>query len=320
PQALSTRLRIPPYSPRVPSARQLVWRWATPGPFDQAPDHPRTFCPRHRTAPVPFRSGAHPPPDLLPQAPDRPRAFSVRRPPTPGPFAPGTGPPPCLLPRAPHPRTVLPRDLGRSHHVITPTRPPKAPSRANWSASGPLSRTSPLPARHHPPPCILPKPPPRQLVWRWATPGPFDQAPDHPRTAPCLFGPAPTRPRTFCPRPLARQEGHPPARRRPPRGHMRVRGQGRGPAEKIPVAVSRGAIHKSLPAGQLAQHPAKPRNRPSGRANGSPCGQLAPASARGEGPPRPLGGDLGSQKKEQWSPVGGWPTRYPFPPSKHPAL
>ncbi|PLB42970.1 hypothetical protein P170DRAFT_431396 [Aspergillus steynii IBT 23096] len=159
--------------PQVHSTRHQT----TPGPFapgtgpppclfGPAPTHPRTFCPRHRTAPVPFRSGAHPPPDLLPQAPDRPRAF---------------------CPGHHTPRTVLPRDLGRSHHVITPTRPPKAPSRANWSASGPLSRTSPLPARHHPPPCILPKPPPRQLVWRWATPGPFDQAPDHPRTAPVPF-------------------------------------------------------------------------------------------------------------------------------------
>ncbi|KAE8357069.1 hypothetical protein BDV27DRAFT_164927 [Aspergillus caelatus] len=255
-------------------------------------------------------------------------------PPTPVPSLPGT-----LHPQpagATRPRSFLPGGLaprnGRCHPPpYLPSRGPSIPNRQALSTYL----------------CIFPKSPPRQLVWRWATPGPFDQGarepPAHVTVLPPLepqrgqlawwwaFAPSGAHPPpslllhgpptpghvtliSAAPGPLPARKGTPRPGDARPGGHMSVRGQGRGPAEKIPVAVSRGAIHKSLPAGQLAQHPAKPRNRPSGRANGSPCGQLAPASARGEGPPRPLGGDLGSQKKEQWSPAGGWPTRYPFPP------
>ncbi|PLB42787.1 hypothetical protein P170DRAFT_469070 [Aspergillus steynii IBT 23096] len=313
----------PPYSPYSPgSPPRANWsgggppqvhstrHQTTPGPFapgtgpppclfGPAPTHPRTFCPRHRTAPVPFRSGAHPP-----------RTFCPRHRTAPVPFAPGTTPPDRFASRPrplasrdhSHPASqgTLPRQLVRQWAFVpylAPTR--QAPSTSLYSPQAPSAPTG-LAVGH-----------PRSI--RPGTRPP----PDRPRAFSVRRPPAPG---PFAPGPLPARRGTPQPGDARPGGHMRVRGQGRGPAEKIPVAVSRGAIHKSLPAGQLAQHPAKPRNRPSGRANGSPCGQLAPASARGEGPPRPLGGDLGSQKKEQWSPVGGWPTRYPFPPSKHPAL
>ncbi|PLB42914.1 hypothetical protein P170DRAFT_481438 [Aspergillus steynii IBT 23096] len=265
--ALTRRPYLPasvfPLFPRVPSARQLVWRWATPGPFDQAPDHPRTFCPG-TGPPRAFSVRRHPPRTFCPGT-GPPRAFSVRRPPTPDLLPQAPDRPRAFCPGHHTPRTVLPRDLGRSHHVITPTRPPKAPSRANWSASGPLSRTSPLPARHHPPPCILPKP----LRANWSGGGPpqvhstrHQTTPGPPRAFSVRRPPAPD----LLPQALARQEGHPQPGDARPGGHMRVRGQGRGPAEKIPVAVSRGAIHKSLPAGQLAStRPNRETARPAGR-------------------------------------------------------
>ncbi|PLB43046.1 hypothetical protein P170DRAFT_469053, partial [Aspergillus steynii IBT 23096] len=71
-QAPSTSL----YSPQAPSA-----------PTGLAVGHPRSIRPGTRpprTAPVPFRSGAHPPPDLLPQAPCPPGGH-----PQPGDAAPG---------------------------------------------------------------------------------------------------------------------------------------------------------------------------------------------------------------------------------------
>ncbi|PLB42948.1 hypothetical protein P170DRAFT_514685, partial [Aspergillus steynii IBT 23096] len=181
---------------------------------------------------------------LLPQAPDRPRAF---------------------CPGHHTPRTVLPRDLGRSHHVITPTRPPKAPSRANWSASGPLSRTSPLPARHHPPPCILPKPPPRQLVWRWATPGPFDQAPDHPRTAPVPFRSGAHPPPDLLPQAPCPPGGAPPSPATPAPGPHEGAWAGEGSRGKNPgcrLPRRHPQVAPRWPTGPAPGQTAKPPVRP----------------------------------------------------------
>ncbi|PLB42831.1 hypothetical protein P170DRAFT_371378, partial [Aspergillus steynii IBT 23096] len=121
----------------------------------------------------------------------------------------------------------------------------------------------PRPTRQAPSTSLYsPQAPPRQLVWRWATPGPFDQAPDHPGP-PRAFSVRRHPPRTFCPGPLPARRGTPsPAT--PPRGHMRVRGQGRVPRKKsrLPSPAAPSTSRSRWPTGPAPGQTAKPPVRP----------------------------------------------------------